>query len=186
MRAFFLKHLEGKKVLAWFLISSAVYGTMVVFTLPRLQMLANGLQLFDVKMDGYTPEYALRLLLALGLDGRHIYLTQQMPLDMLYPFTFAVSNSLIIAWLIYKLNWFESPAFYLALLPIVGGLLDYFENFTVITMLLQFPDVSTPIAGLANVFTRTKLLVSIPAFASLIVLLIILLIKTLIRLVKKL
>ena len=185
MHEFFLKHLEGKKVLVWFLISSAVYGTMAVFTLPRLQMLANGLQLFDVKMDGYTPEYALRLLLALGQEGRHIYLTQQMPLDMLYPFTFAVSNSLIIAWLLHKLNWFESPAFYLVLLPIVGGLLDYFENFTVITMLLQFPDVSTPIAELANMFTRTKLLVSIPAFVSLIVLLIILLVKTLIKLEKK-
>ena len=138
MREFFQKHLQGKKVLVWFLFSSAVYGAMAIFTLPRLQKLSNGLQLFDVKMDGYTPEYALRLLLALGQEGRHIYLTQQMPLDMLYPFTFAVSNSLIIAWLLHKLNWFESPAFYLVLLPIVGGLLDYFENFTVITMLLQF------------------------------------------------
>ena len=185
MREFFQKHLQGKKVLVWFLFSSAVYGAMAIFTLPRLQKLSNGLQLFDVKMDGYTPEYALRLLIALGQEGRHIYLTQQMPLDMLYPFTFAVSNSLIIAWLLHKLNWFESPAFYLVLLPIVGGLLDYFENFTVITMLLQFPDVSTPIAELANMFTRTKLLVSIPAFVSLIVLLIILLVKTLIKLEKK-
>lgn len=186
MHAFFQKHLQGKKVLAWFLLSSAVYGAMAIFTLPRLQKLLNGLQLFDVKIDGYTPEYALQLLLALGEEGRHVYFTQQMPLDMMYPFTFAVSNSLIIAWLLHKLNWFESPAFYLVLLPIVGGLLDYFENFTIIAMLFQFPDVSSTVAELANFFTRAKLFVSIPAFVSLIVLLLIMLLKALIRIVKKL
>lgn len=177
MRDLFRKHLQGKKVIIVLILSILAYVLMVAFTLPRLQSLAGGLELFDVRLIGYSPDYALQLLNALGVEGRYVYLTQQIPLDMIYSLLFAISYSLVTAYLLYKLTWFDSFAFYLVLLPLVGGLLDCCENFAVVAMLNQFPDLSTTTATLASYLTRTKFLFSIPALLSIILLLVILLTK---------
>lgn len=177
MRDLFRKHLQGWKVIIVLILSIMTYVLMVILTLPRLQTLAGGLELFDVRLTGYSSDYALQLLNALGAEGRHVYLTQQIPLDMIYSLLFAISYSLVTAYLLHKLTWFESPAFYLVLLPVVGGLLDCCENFAVVAMLNQFPELSTPTATLASTLTRAKFLFSIPALLSIILLLIIFLIK---------
>lgn len=173
MRNIFRNHLQGKKVIILLILSILAYVMMVLFTLPRLQALAGGLELFDVRMIGYTPEYAMQLLSALGSEGRLVYLTQQIPLDMIYSLLFAMSYSVLTAYLLHRLSWFEGPAFYLVMLPLIGGLLDGCENLAVMTMLNQFPDLSNKTAILANYLTRTKFAFSMPALMSIVILLII-------------
>lgn len=177
MRDLLRKHLQGKKVIILLILSILAYVLMVVFTLPTLQSLAGGLELFDVRLTGYSPDYALQLLNALGTEGRYTYLTKQIPLDMIYSLLFAISYSLVTAYLLHKLTWFEGPAFYLVLLPLIGGLLDCCENFAVVAMLNQFPDLSTTTATFASYLTRSKFLFSIPALLSIILLLVIFLAK---------
>lgn len=185
MRNIFRNHLQGKKVIILLILSILAYVMMVLFTLPRLQALAGGLELFDVRMIGYTPEYARQLLSALGSEGRQVYLTQQIPLDMIYSLLFAMSYSVLTAYLLHRLSWFEGPAFYLAMLPLIGGLLDGCENLAVMTMLNQFPDLSNQTAVLANYLTRTKFAFSMPALMSIVILLIIFVAKMIWQVIQK-
>ena len=97
------RNLTGKKVLTFFVLSSVVYFAMIFFTIPKLTDFANGLQIFDMKPNGYSFTYAKELLGNLGKSGRNFYLFRQLPLDFVYPFLFMMSNILILSFFLKKL-----------------------------------------------------------------------------------
>ena len=68
------RNLTGKKVLTFFVLSSVVYFAMIFFTIPKLTDFANGLQIFDMKPNGYSFTYAKEFLGNLGKSGRNFYL----------------------------------------------------------------------------------------------------------------
>ena len=55
---------------------------------------ADGLQLLDMMPAGYDLEYVRSLFENLGTEGRAAYLNRQIPLDLVYPFLFGLSNFL--------------------------------------------------------------------------------------------
>ena len=149
------RNLTGKKVLTFFILSSVVYFTMIFFTIPKLTVFANGLQIFDMKPNGYSFTYAKELLGNLGKIGRNFYLFRQLPLDFVYPFLFMVSNILILSFFLEKIGKLESW-FLLVLFPIIAGIFDYLENFGFIYLLTSFPKISEIGVRIISTFTVIK------------------------------
>lgn len=168
----------GKRTLIFFVITQIIYGAMLMVTIPHVLVYSQGMKLLDLIPTGYSSEYVRQLLEALGETGRHVYLWQQLPLDMIYPGLFAISYSLLAAFFLNKLSivgWFQ----YFCLVPFLGGALDYLENIGTITMLNQYPTFSPQIASVTSIFSILKSITSTVVFVGIIVLLIWLIVKKL-------
>lgn len=170
--------LTGKKVLLFFVITNIVYAIMLLVTIPKTMTFSNGLKLLDMMPLGYDSEYINRLFETLGDTGRYVYLTNQLPVDMIYPFLFGVSYCLLIGYILKKLNKLNSPFFYLCFLPIIAGIADYAENFGIITMLNNYPNLSQISMDATNIFTLVKSMTTTAFFLALIITLLVLGIKT--------
>ena len=170
-------NLTGKKVLLLFLLTNIVYAVMLVVTIPKTMTFSNGLKLLDMMPLGYDLEYINMLFETLGENGRKVYLTNQLPVDMIYPFLFGVSYCLLIGYFLKKLNKLDSVFFYLCFLPLIAGIADYAENFGILTLLNNFPDFSPITAKVTNVFSVIKSMTTTVFFVALIITLLILGIK---------
>lgn len=170
--------LTGKKVLLFFVITNIVYAIMLLVTIPKTMTFSNGLKLLDMMPLGYDSEYINRLFETLGDTGRYVYLTNQLPVDMIYPFLFGVSYCLLIGYFLKKINKLNSPFFYLCFLPIIAGIADYAENFGIITMLNNYPNLSQISMDATNIFTLVKSMTTTAFFLALIITLLVLGIKT--------
>ncbi len=171
---FIEKHLSGKKVLVLFVLTNMVYVFMLTITIPRTKNFANGMDLLDMIPTGYDLNYVSELFSALGEEGRQTYLTNQIPVDMLYPFLFGVSYSLLLAYFLKKLNRFKAPFSYLCLLPILAGIADYFENFGIISLLNSYPDLTETAVSATNTFSLIKSTSTMAFFIALIITLLLL------------
>ncbi len=156
LRNLISKNAGGRIVLLLFLLSSIIYAMMLTITIPKVVSFSGGMKLLDMIPTGYNAAYVNLLLSALGEQGRHAYLFKQIPLDMIYPALFAVSNCLIIAYILKKLGKSDGSLFYFCFLPLFAGIFDYCENIGIITLLMTFPDVSEMMAQTTNVFSLLK------------------------------
>ena len=175
------KNISGKKVLSLFILTNVVYLFMLFVTIPKTMGFSNGLKLLDMLPTGYNQEYVNELFRTLGENGRETYLTNQIPVDMIYPLLFGLTYSLLLAYFLKKLNKLKSPFIYLCLLPIIAGIADYLENIGIITMLNSYPDLTETIVNATNSSSVIKSTSTSIFFIALIVILIILGIKFLKR-----
>ncbi|MCF6287667.1 MAG: hypothetical protein L3J53_00330 [Proteobacteria bacterium] len=169
MRTIINRHLTGKKVLLLFVLTNFVYAFMLILTIPKTMVFSNGMQLLDMLPLGYDLEYIQKLFNTLGENGREIYLYNQIPVDMIYPFFFGISYCLLIAYFLKKFNKLNSAFFYLCFLPIIAGLADYLENFGIITMLNNYPNISQTSAITTNIFSIVKSMTTTVLFITLII-----------------
>lgn len=179
----FLKFLEknasGRKVLALFLLTNAVYLFMLLISIPLTMEFSGGMKLLDMLPTGYDRNYVHELFAALGTDGRLTYLTKQIPVDMFYPLLFGITYSLLLAYFLKKLNKFKTAFVYLCLLPVIAGAADYFENLGILSMLSSYPAVTEFAAQTTNFFSLLKSGFTTAFFLVLIILLVVLAIKAL-------
>jgi hypothetical protein len=147
---------SGKKVLSLFIITNAVYMFMLIVTIPKTMSFSNGMKLLDMMPTGYDLNYVSTLFNALGETGRGIYLTKQIPVDMIYPLLFGLTYSLLLGYFLNKLNKLNVPYIYLCLLPIIAGIADYLENFGIITMLKIYPELTELAVKITCSFSMTK------------------------------
>ena len=171
------KNISGKKVLGLFILTNVVYLYMLIVTIPKTMGFSNGMKLLDMLPTGYNQNYVNELLRTLGENGREIYLTNQIPVDMIYPLLFGLTYTLLLAYFLKKLNKLKSPYTYLCLLPIFAGIADYLENIGIITMLNSYPDLTETSVNATNTFSVIKSTSTSIFFIALIVILIILGIK---------
>lgn len=150
------KNLNGKKVLLLFILTNVVYAFMLLVTIPKTMSFSSGIKLLDMMPAGYNLEYINNLFNELGVDGRKFYLYNQIPIDMIYPFLFGISNCLLLAYFLKIINKLDTSLFYLCLLPLIAGIADYFENFGIITMLNTYPEITNFSATATNIFSITK------------------------------
>lgn len=169
IRKIIATNLTGKKVLLLFLLTNIVYAVMLTVTIPKTMTFSNGLKLLDMMPLGYDLEYINTLFETLGENGRQVYLTNQLPVDMIYPFLFGISYCLLIGFFLKKLNKLDSFFFYLCFLPLIAGIADYLENFGIFTMLYNFPDFSPFTAKVTNVFSVVKSMTTTVFFIVLII-----------------
>jgi hypothetical protein len=85
-----------------------------------------------------------------------MYLTNQIPVDMIYPLLFGLTYSLLLAYFLNKLNKLKPPLIYLCLLPIIAGVSDYLENIWFIRMLKSYPDLTETLVNTSNTFSVIK------------------------------
>jgi len=168
----------GTKVLVLFVVTNIVYAFMLMITIPKTMRFSNGMKLLDMMPTGYDFEYVNTLFDTLGEKGRSIYLYNQIPVDLIYPFLFGISYCLLIAYFLKKLNKLNSSFFYLCLLPLIAGLADYLENVGIIKMLISYPDLSLFSTTVTNFFTILKSVTTSIYFVALLITLIALGVKT--------
>jgi hypothetical protein len=156
----FVKYIQqaatGKKVLSLLVPAMVVYALMLVYTIPQVEHYSAGMKLFDLSPFGYSYQYAIELLSALGSTGRATYLYRQLPLDFVYPGLFPVSFCLLQSWLFAKILRADSKMFSICLVPLTAGLFDYLENICIVFMLTSFPNVSEMLVAFASTFTIAK------------------------------
>jgi len=150
------KYSTGKNVILLFSITMVVYLTILLYSIPKVVTSAPEMKLFDVSPSGYTTEYAISLLNAIGPEGRDLYLSLQLPLDFIYPGLFIISYSLLFAWFLKKNYGLESKVFYVLYIPILAGLFDYAENVLIIMMLKAYPNLGSGVVAAASLATIIK------------------------------
>ena len=152
---------------------------MLFVTIPKTVAYSGGMKLLDMMPQGYNSEYVNELFSKLGEEGREVYLFNQIPVDMIYPFLFGITYSLLIAYFLKKLDKLNTPFFYLCLVPLIAGIADYLENLGIITMLNDYPDLSITQISTTNIFTLIKSLSTTLFFLILIVIIIVVGVKRL-------
>jgi len=153
---FIEKNISGKKVLGLFILTNLVYTFMLTVTIPKTMEFSNGMKLLDMMPTGYDLNYVRELFTSLGEKGRLTYLTNQIPVDMIYPLLFGLSYCLLLGYFLKKLNKLNSPYSYLCLLPIIAGIADYLENIGIISMLKNYPELKETIVYTTNIFSVIK------------------------------
>jgi len=154
------KYSTGKNVLILFLLNMVFYLTILFYSIPKVVASASEMKLFDVSPSGYTIEYAVSLLNAIGPTGRDLYLSLQLPLDFIYPGLFITSYSLMLAWFFKKNYNLESKVYFTLFIPIFAGLFDYTENIFTILMLKIYPNLNSNLVTVASLATITKSILS--------------------------
>ena len=182
MKNLIRKNLKGDRILFLFILAVAVYVFMLKVTIPEVMVFSGGMKILDMMPLGYDSNYVNLLFETLGKQGRHVYLFHQIPADMIYPFLFGVSNCLILAWFLDKLDKFRGPAFALCLIPLLAGIFDYCENIGIISLLNVYPHIPDFLSKITAIFSVLKSLFTTLYF---VVLLITLVIFGLSRIVRK-
>lgn len=157
-------NIEGNKVLFLFILTNLIYGFMLLITIPKVMGFTSEMKIFDFMPMGYEFEYAGLLLEKLGIEGRNAYLYTQLPVDLIYPFLFGITYCLLLAYLLNQLNSLKAESFYLCILPLMAGIFDYLENFSIINLLISYPHLSIPAIQIASFFTVLKSLLSTISF----------------------
>ncbi|MBT8238352.1 MAG: hypothetical protein KJN65_06885 [Croceitalea sp.] len=175
---FLEKNISGKKVLGLFILTNVVYAFMLIVTIPKTMGFSNGMKLLDMMPTGYDLNYVNELFNSLGEIGRETYLTNQIPVDMIYPLLFGLTYSLLLAYFLKKLNKLNSPFTYLCLIPMFAGIADYFEILGIITMLKSYPNLTEISVKTTSTFSLIKSISTTAFFIILIIVFVILGLKT--------
>ena len=129
---------------------------MLLITIPKVMLFSGEMKLLDMMPTGYNAQYVNTLLKALGEKGRDVYLFEQIPIDMVYPFMFALSWCLVLAYILNKLGKLDGILFYLCLIPVLAGAFDYCENVGIINILNRYPANSDLLSQTTSVFSVLK------------------------------
>ena len=171
-------NISGKKVLGLFILTNAVYVFMLGVTIPKTMRFTNGMKLLDMMPTGYDLNYVSELFHSLGEIGRDTYLTNQIPVDMIYPLLFGLTYCLLLAYFLKKLNKLKTPFIYICLIPIIAGIADYLENLGIITMLKSYPELTEIAVKTTSSFSLIKSISTSVFFIILFIVLVILGLKT--------
>ena len=107
-------------------------------------------ELLDVK-SRYSYEEAMNALEAYGPEGRTIYLLVSLLLDTLLPVAYVT----FFAGVIYRFRLSEGT-WWLAYIPVFGGVWDLLENIQISAMLISYPDIAEAQVVWASTFTYLK------------------------------
>jgi hypothetical protein len=143
------------------IVSFALWGVMVFWTLAYLRRIAGGLEPFDLRPFGYTPEEARALLFALSSIGRTYYADVQLQLDTAYPALYALSRGLLLLWLTAPGRTATRPIplparLALLTLPLATAWFDFFENEGIAAMLAAGPQAGAELIERTSFWTRAK------------------------------
>lgn len=138
----------GRIHLSILAITAINFAMMLVYSTPRLLGAANGMLFFDLRIMGYSTEFATTYTNTISNEGRLFYLWQQSTLDTFFPALLALSLLLTLYRLAPRL-----PVLFLS--PIAGALFDYYENAAVARILLgASPDEG--LVKMASLLTSLK------------------------------
>ncbi|MHB8232875.1 MAG: hypothetical protein ACYDDB_08245 [bacterium] len=108
----------------------------------------------------YTAEEAYRILDLQQQSGRRAYLKFLLFFDTMFPLLYAVAFSALLAKVFLKTFSETSWTHNLIIVPLIVAIFDYLENFSIIKMLVKYPE-RIWIANIAGYFTACKWLLSL-------------------------
>src|SRR5215813_1172209 len=148
------------------IVSFALWGMMMFWTLAYLRRTAGGLEPFDLRPFGYTPAEARALLYALSSVGRAYYADVQLQLDTAFPAVYALSRGLLLLWLTAPGRTATRPIplparLALLTLPLATAWVDYVENEGIAAMLAAGERAGDELIERASFWTRAKSLAAL-------------------------
>lgn len=156
LKEFLNKNITGRKISVLFILTNIIYAVMLMITIPNVMSYSGGMMLPDMMPTGYSADYVNQLMKNLGEKGKDAYLYSQIPLDMIYPLLFAVTYSLLLAYILIKLGKSEGGLYYFCYVPFFAGLFDYLENAGIIFILVSYPDNPDVLTQVTNIFSVLK------------------------------
>ncbi len=121
-------------------------------TAPRIEELAGGARLLEMRLTGYSFDEARGFVAAIGDEGARYYLDVQLWLDMAFPPLLGAVLFLGYRWLFPGL-----PGHVIGTISLGSIVVDYLENAAVAAMLRAGADGMIPkMAATANFWTTTK------------------------------
>ena len=145
----------------WFAAAALIYGKP--FGIAQLQEITGGATILDMTFTT-SPQQVYAVLDALGDAGRVFDLTHIVPLDLVFPFAYALFLSIAISWALTR--WLSKDSLWtrLNLIPVIAGIADYCENAGIITLLLTYPATLDPIAQFTSMMYVIKFAFSALSF----------------------
>jgi hypothetical protein len=134
------------------------------FGIAQLQEITGGPTILDMTFTT-SPQQVYAVLDALGEAGRAFDLTRIVPLDLVFPFTYALFLSVAISWVLSRWLPQDSPWTLLNLAPVIAAAADYCENAGIITLLLTYPARLDPVALWVSAMYVIKFAFSALSFA---------------------
>ena len=143
----------------------ASWLTMNLWTNPRIEELAGGLRLLDMRFTGYSFAEAQAFIGAIGEEGRALYLGPQMWFDFIFPPLMAAVLFLTFRWLFP--GW---PGLVIGTASLSSFVVDWLENWSIAVMLRAGADAMThEMAATASQWTTIKWSLAALGLATLIV-----------------
>ena len=143
----------------------AAWFAMNFWTAPRIEELAGGLRLLDMRFTGYSFDEAQRFLVVIGEEGVSLYLGWQLWLDMIFPPLLGA-----VLFMSYRRLFPGFPGLAIGTLSLTFVVVDYLENFAIAEVLRAGPDALTPAMVLtADQWTTAKWSLALGGLVTLIV-----------------
>jgi hypothetical protein len=117
----------------------------------KFHPLTNGLPIFDLNFSGYNLEYAQKLLVTLGKQGRDFYIYRWIPFDLFFMATYFTAYSIFLAYFLK-----EHLVKYLIFLPLIVVTADLFESVNTFKMLYYYPSLEVIHVQFASISTILK------------------------------
>lgn len=130
-------------------------GTELPFSNPTILEHSGGLKILDLR-ESFSPDDAYELFTALGPEGRQAYLILHLVPDTLFPIGYALVFAFISAWFLVRLLPLEHPLQWLSMIPLISGLADVIENFSLVICNLAYPNRIDWLVQLAHLLTKVK------------------------------
>lgn len=144
----------------WILLFFVLYCVLSLYAFPAALSKIKSPKKEEVKILDTRLHYSVRdvetLFLQLGPEGRATYASVASGLDMVYPLVYGILFVLVLAFLLQQVVKPRSPLLYLSLLPLLGVLFDYLENFNTLSLLRSYPQLSVNDVVRGEGLTRTK------------------------------
>ncbi|MDD1685029.1 MAG: hypothetical protein LUQ19_03960 [Methanoregula sp.] len=146
----------------WLILEILIMGRP--FGIAQLREITGGPTILDMTFTT-SPQQVYAVLDALGEAGRAFDLTRIVPLDLVFPFTYALFLSVAISWALARWLPQESPWTLLNLAPVIAATADYCENAGIVTLLLTYPARLDPVALCVSAMYVIKFAFSALSFA---------------------
>lgn len=137
-----------------------VFG-LIISTISKLTDITGGIGILDFD-QGYTHGRVIEVFSSYGEAGMTLYSRIQL-LDLLNPALY----SLLISSLVYLLVR-HSKVIWLSIIPLLAGLLDYFENLTLYLLVKSYPDISVSLVSFSSALSIIKNIALFSTMAALI------------------
>ena len=149
------KYAKGWIILVLFLLDGLFMGVVMPGLSARMDSYAPGVGPIDL-LFFYTPDKAYQMVAAYGEQGRAVYRTGELTVDIIYPIVYTLFFSLFITWLFQRGFTVESRMQRLNVVPIGAWLFDLLENLGIVGMLSIYPATPALLAWLTAIFTLIK------------------------------
>ena len=121
------------------LLMYAMNGTNLPFSNPTIEDISGGIPTLDMR-SSFTPDDAYELFTALGKEGRNAYRFFHLVPDTLFPISYSLTFAFISAWFLVRLLPLDHRLQWLSLMPLISGLADILENYSLVFASLAYPD----------------------------------------------